>query len=477
MSSFTSTVSLAQREARLTDVQRLALGLVWLTFASSAIVFAEPAPVDVLMLASISILPLLGLVRITAPLLLVLTIWLVAAASALIAVINATEPNKALVHTAVTFFLTFQSFIISAFVMRRPYKHTHLIMHAYCFAAAIAAITALIGYFNVLPGSFDLFTKHSRAAGTFKDPNVFGPFLVAPVLYLLHRMLTRGVATVVWAAAWAGIMSIALLLSFSRGAWMVLTVATVIFAYLAFVTAPNNWQRLKILSAGFMAMCMGLVLLVAVMQIDSVSEQFTSRATLDQSYDQGPEGRFGGQLKAKRLIIQNPFGIGAQQFAPQHHMEEPHNVYLAMFLNAGWIGGLIFAIMVALTCLYGLRHAFKRTTTQPLFLVAYACFVAHAIEGFVIDLDHWRHFHLLMALVWGMMLGDREIPRGNLLTAPVATPREDMIVAPRRPRILAAPLAQPRMYRRAVTTARRDAGRGDSRPSRTSGRIFSRRVP
>jgi O-antigen ligase len=476
MTSLTFTSTIERVETRLTDVQRLALGLVWLTFAVSAIVFAEPAPVDVLMLATILALPLLGLVRITPPLMLYLTIWLVAASSAMIAVINAAEPTKALVHTGVTVFLTLQSFMIAAFVMRRPYKHTHLIMHAYCFAAAIAAVLAVIGYFNVFPGAFELFTKYSRASGTFKDPNVFGPFLVPPILYLLHRMLTRGFGTVLWAGAWAGIMSIALLLSFSRGAWMVLAVAVMIFAYLAFVTAPNNWQRLKIIAAGFMAVCMGLVLLVAVMQIDAVSDQFGSRATLDQSYDQGPEGRFGGQQKARRLIIENPFGIGAQQFAPQYHMEEPHNVYLAMFLNAGWIGGLIFAIMVGITCLYGLRHAFKRTTTQPLFLVAYACFVAHALEGFVIDLDHWRHFHLLMALVWGMMLGDREIQRGTLLAAPVPQPRMSMIVAPRPPRILPAALAQPRMYKRSPATARRDAGRGDSRPSRTTGRTFSRRV-
>jgi hypothetical protein len=26
------------------------------------------------------------------------------------------------------------------------------------------------------------------------------------------------------------------------------------------------------------------------------------------------------------------------------------------------------------------------------------------LEGIIIDLDHWRHFYLLMALVWGLML-------------------------------------------------------------------------
>jgi len=54
---------------------------------------------------------------------------------------------------------------------------------------------------------------------------------------------------------------------------------------------------------------------------------------------------------------------------------------------------------------WGLRHAFVRTATQPVFLVVYACFLAHALEGFIIDLDHWRHFYLLLALIWGLMLG------------------------------------------------------------------------
>ena len=128
------------------------------------------------------------------------------------------------------------------------------------------------------------------------------------------------------------------------------------------------------------------------------------RASLDQSYDEGPEGRFGGQQKAAGLILQNPLGLGAQQFVPQYHHEEPHNVYLTMFLNAGWLGGLLFLGLVGTTSVWGLRHAFVRCATQPLFLVVYACFVAHVLEGSIIDLDHWRHFYLLMALVWGLML-------------------------------------------------------------------------
>ena len=34
------------------------------------------------------------------------------------------------------------------------------------------------------PGA-EMFTKYDRAAGAFQDPNVFGPFLVLPGIYLL----------------------------------------------------------------------------------------------------------------------------------------------------------------------------------------------------------------------------------------------------------------------------------------------------
>src|SRR5262249_10917426 len=51
----------------------------------------------------------------------------------------------------------------------------------------------------------------------------------------------------------------------------------------------------------------------------------------------------------------------------------------------------------------GFRHALKATPTQPLFLIVYAAFIANALEGIIIDSDHWRHFYLLAAMVWGMM--------------------------------------------------------------------------
>lgn len=475
MSSITAETAPGILVRRPGPVQRIALVAVWLTFALSAIVFTEPAPFDALMMGLILMLPLLGLVRVTPPLMVYLSIWLVAGACALIGTINAFDPTKALVHTAVTFFLTGSSFVVAAFVMRRPEWHTQLIMHAYVIAAVIAVAAALAGYFNLLPGAYDLFTRYGRASGTFKDPNVFGPFLVPPVVYLLHRVLTRSFGRAMLVSVWMVLLVLGVLLSFSRGAWINLGVAVMLFGYLTFVTAATNLQRVKILLGAMSAVMLGVLVLVTALQFDGVAKQLSDRATMTQSYDEGPEGRFGGQQKARRLILENPFGIGAQQFAPHYHLEEPHNVYLAMFLNAGWVGGMIFALMVVLTCLYGLRHAFRRTRTQGIFIVVFACFVAHAFQGFVIDLDHWRHFHLLMALVWGLMLGDRQLIRRAPLWDPRAIFEQSEMIVASRPARLLQPVPVERPKRR--TYARRVGPRDDSRPSRAQGRTFARNVP
>jgi O-antigen ligase len=411
-------------------VHRIALALVWITIALSALVFTEPAPVDLGMLLLVGLLPMIGLVRITAPLIAVFALWLVVAATSLFATMNAIDIVKALPHAAVTLFLIITMFVLAAFVAYKPERHTRLIFHAYIYAAVLAATAGLIGYFSLLPGAFELFTKYGRASGTFKDPNVYGPFLVPPLVFLLHRMLEGARRTFLWLALSAGLLSFAILLSFSRGAWVNLAIAVVVFCVLSFITAKSNLQRVRLICVGLGGGLFACLMLTVALQFDEVGRLFGERATLTQSYDEGPEGRFGGQQKAMALIVENPFGIGPQQFAPNFHFEEPHNVYLAMFLNAGWLGGGLFAVLILMTALIGLTHAFRRTASQPLFVIAYACFLANVLEGFLIDLDHWRHVFLLMAIMWGLILGDNQTsetrrlfdPRDMFLTAQLLLP-------------------------------------------------------
>ena len=416
-------------------VRALTLALVWLTVASGAIVFNEPAPVDVLTMGLILALPVAGLVSVPPLLLGMLSAWLVLAAAGFIAANQSFELHKSTVHAVISLYLYLAAFIFAAFVANRAEFNTRFILHAYLWAAFIGSVAGVLGYFDALPGASELFTKYSRAAGTFKDPNVFGAFLVPACIYALHLVVTRPL----WRAAVPGLMllflTLAITLSFSRGAWINLAVSALIYGYLSFCTARTHIFRAKLICmAAFALLALGGVLALAL-QNPEIADRMADRASLTQSYDVGPEGRFGGHLRAQRLIIDNPVGIGALQFSPRHHGEDVHQVYLNMFLNTGWTGGLIYAALVLLTVIIGLSHALRRTSTQPLFIVIYAAFIGVALEGLIIDTDHWRHFYLLMALLWGLMAAPRDAapaaPRSHSITVPGRGPgRGPRIVLP-----------------------------------------------
>lgn len=395
-----ATPSLAP--ARIGAIHQGILAAVWLTFALSSIVFTEPAPVDLMLFGLVALLPAAGLITITPALALYLSLWGITAACGLLAATQSHDTASSAIFTAISLYLNIASFVLAAFIARAPQRHCDLILSGWTFAAAVAAVAAFAGYFQLVPGAAELFTKFDRASGPFKDPNVFGPFLVAPFLYTLHLVLTRSWRIAPLALLVAALLALAVLLSFSRGAWINLIVALGIYGVLAFATAPTPRQRTAILAlvlagAGVLA----LVTLIA-MQDDKLAGFFAERSSLTQSYDVGPAGRFGGQEKAIRLLLEHPFGIGAGEFTSVYHSEEVHNVFLSMFLNAGWLGGLTFALIVGLTVVVGFQNVMRANRAQPLFIIAFAAFLATAFEGVIIDSDHWRSFYVLMAMVWGL---------------------------------------------------------------------------
>jgi O-antigen ligase len=391
---------------------RLALLAVGMTMAGGAIVFTEPSPFDVLGLGLVMLLPAIGLVQLTPGLIGYGAASLLPVACAFFAILAAIDPAKARTHTFVSLYLVILALVLTAFVIKSPERHTRVILQGTLAAGLVAALAGLAGYINAFPGAFDIFTLYGRASGTFKDPNVFGAFLVMPAVFLIHTLRHARGLMALGALLAFGIIALAILLSFSRGAWFALAIAASLYAALAFITADSAADRLRLSAGIFGVVIAGSLLLIVALQFDAVSDLLSARASLTQSYDEGPEGRFGGQAKARALILAHPFGLGAQQFDTYYHLEEAHNVYLSMFMNAGWLGGLLYALLIAVTVAAGARHALQRGQAQGqahrqahgLYLVAYAAFVAHALEGFIIDLDHWRHVHVLMSLTWGIML-------------------------------------------------------------------------
>lgn len=211
-------------------------------------------------------------------------------------------------------------------------------------------------------------------------------------------------------------MAPALLISFSRGAWISLAVSLAVLGAIALMRTRRRSDHMRMAICSVVGLATIVVTVMAVMQIPKVSKLMQQRASLTQGYDEGPEGRFGGQAKAVKLILENPFGIGTHTFRERHHHEEVHNVYLTMFHYAGWLGGLLFITSVLLTLVFGLNYALQFGALQGMLVVAVASFVGLVVEGLVIENDHWRHFFIMLALIWGLCDAQRS-------RSPISSPR------------------------------------------------------
>ena len=387
-------------------ISTLAGALVACALTASSIVFSEPAPADVLMMGVIVGIPVLGAAKFGRVASLHLVLWLVLVALGLAGTTMSTIMPTAIIHQLVTLYLALGAVVLAGYVAADPEPRFRLIMWCYAAGLLIACLAAFAGYFNLVPGTRELFTNFDRARGTFKDPNVFGAAIAPGLVFMVWILLRDKARSIPLAATLAGVLGIGLLISFSRGAWFSAAASVAVLAWISLVMSRRQADVARFIAVAAAGTLTLLVMLGAALQVDAVRNLMDQRANLDQSYDEGPEGRFGGQEKANKLILENPFGIGTHTFRETYHHEEPHNVYMTMFLNAGWVGGLIYIISVLATLFTGLRGSFRATALQGPFLIATAAFTGLALEGLIIDSDHWRHFFIVMGLIWGLADAD-----------------------------------------------------------------------
>ena len=76
------------------------------------------------------------------------------------------------------------------------------------------------------------------------------------------------------------------------------------------------------------------------------------------------------------------------------------------FLVDGWLGGATYMTLVLLTLFIGFRNAFLRTPWQLYLIAAFGAYVGEIGEEIIIDTDHWRHFFLLLGLIWGLSVAN-----------------------------------------------------------------------
>ena len=381
-------------------VLALQRALVWLVGASSAIVFIEPSPYEVMtLLATVLFLATgLRLRLVFMPLLLLLILVNIGYSIGAIPFLDKSEVSN---WIATSWYMAITVMFFAMVVSEDTAARLDMLRRGLVVGALIASISGIAGYFNLVPGGHDLLTLYQRARGTFKDPNVLGAFLILPALFALQSVVTDRIGKSFRSTIALGIMSLALLLAFSRAAWGGLVITAAFMLALMVLTSQSRAQRSRIIVMALVAVLIAAMLVGVLLSIDSISEMFKQRASFEQSYDSGRFGRFGRHILGADMALDLPFGIGPLQFH-NYFPEDTHNSYLNAFMSGGWLAGICYPALVFVTVIMGFRHAFVRVPWQRAYLAIFAAFLGTVGMSFVIDTDHWRHFWMMLGAMWGM---------------------------------------------------------------------------
>ncbi|MBO6719458.1 MAG: hypothetical protein JJ913_15990 [Rhizobiaceae bacterium] len=375
--------------------------------ASAAIAFGvfltgfvvnEPAPYELFMAGLIPVWALFGLriSRTVAPMALLLVLFVI---GGMISMTQMAELRDTPLYLSVTLFLALTGVFFAAVLESRPDLY-NLIFWSWTWAAVATATLGIAGYFGLTPG--EMFTLYDRAAGAFKDPNVFGPFLVLPAIFMLQKILAGRSAMMPFYAAILVYLTAGIFLSFSRGAWGLFAACGVMMVGALYIQSSSNLFRLRIILMSVVALTLLAVALMVAIQLPGVADLFESRAQFAQEYDTSRLGRFARFGIGFQMAMEHPLGIGPLEFG-QILGEDTHNIWLKALLDYSWLGFVAYLTLIVLTLAGGFRILFRDRPWQPFLLAAYVVFVGHVLLGTVIDTNHWRHFYLLLGMIWGAM--------------------------------------------------------------------------
>ncbi|MEK4034715.1 O-antigen ligase family protein [Methylocystis sp. IM3] len=385
---------------RVFHYQRLVDAVVFIFIACGAIAVIEPSPYD---LASLIALPLwfLGGFTISASLLIFAFLIVAFNIMGFLALVPYWDNADSALYQYQSAYLVLTGLFYALFMGDRTTHRVELCLRAYLVGALIAAVAGILGYAGVAGLGEDVFLHAGRASGTFKDPNVLGSFLVLPIVYLAHSLLIGRARSALLAGAMLIVVFLGMFLSFSRGSYAATLVAVALMSAAVFAASQDAGARRRIVFVAVGALAAIGLLVAALLSVPETREFFAQRTAAAQEYDVGETGRFGNQLRSIPMLLDRFMGFGPLRFRLVFDLE-PHNSYVGAFANNGWIGGFLFLLLVAITVWVGLRLMFSPSPAQPHAQVIAPALIALFLQGFQIDIDHWRFVFFMLGAVWGL---------------------------------------------------------------------------
>lgn len=236
-----------------------------------------------------------------------------------------------------------------------------------------------------------------RVKALFKDPNVFGPFIIPAAIILIDDFKQRRMFKV---NAIIQVLIIAIILggvaiSFSRAAWISAAISVAAYFIL-------NIKRINIVKTiAYICLLSLMVFLGWNFVIDSTIKDFVMERAQLQSYD---EDRFASQAAGIKLATNNPFGYGPGQHEivvakTIGQIISAHSLYVRIFIENGVIGFISFTTALIYICFKLFVLHFNGEKVFGLCpSVLLSVLLGIMVNSLVIDTLHWRHFWFFIGL-------------------------------------------------------------------------------
>ncbi|HZS57348.1 MAG TPA: O-antigen ligase family protein [Bryobacteraceae bacterium] len=367
------------------------LFIIWLLMLLSAIVRNEPAPYDILLTGCFAVGLATSVLRyrkyLFAPFFL-LSLFLL---TNLISLAFSTDFVRGLAYLGLTAYLVMSWGFFVGFFGRFGGKGVEGVLTGWVMAATVStAITSLVAVGFPIAAQWFVWGE-GRAVGLFKDPNVFGAFLVPPALYAIIKSDQCDRAQrILWLFVSLA-LAIGIVLSLSRGAW-----ANYLITMAVFLLMSRKFTLQGRISSALKVMLLIAVVLIYVVSQSDFNAVLAQRVSL-QAYD---EERFLTQAMALQAGLINPLGIGPGQ-SEVVFQYATHNLYLRLFSENGWGGFFFFVSFVTMTAFRAFRGARVNTSLQQHeCILIFSALCGALVNSLFIDSLHWRHLWVLLALPW-----------------------------------------------------------------------------
>lgn len=360
----------------------------------------EPSPYDFLSIPTMLLFLFSGF-RVHRAVLPIIGLWIVFEAAGFAALMPYWDQHDPRVYQLQSLYLVVTTLFFTLFFSENTLARTTLCLKAYTAGAFVSALLGFIGYLNIAGLGPALTTYEGRVSGSFKDPNVFGSYLILSATYLLQRTLLGGERHPFLVLAGLVVQLVGIFVSFSRGSWGATLFAFALMTLSVYATAEHRNLRIRITRMMLLILTLATIVFGTLLSMKNVRDFFLQRAALTQDYDRGVTGRFGNQVRSLPMLLERPEGFGPLRFRVYFQLE-PHNSYIGGFANDGWIGGFTWLGIVATSAFVGLRLMFKPSPYRRTAQVFVPALLALLAQGFQIDVDHWRELFLLFGAVWGM---------------------------------------------------------------------------